>query len=105
MILMPELGKSHCRVLLYRIKEKTSLMKIGKIKKLGCLNKIISLFFEHEDVHKLRWAETGSKSSIIDCIIVDKKLYNEVLVTRVFRGTNVNSEKFMTVFKSNLRAR
>jgi len=53
--------------------------------------KITNSFYRHTDIHKFTWEGRGSKS-IIDCIIINDRLKSNIEDTRVFRGSEIDSD-------------
>jgi hypothetical protein len=53
--------------------------------------KIMNTFFRHKNIHKFTWEARGIKS-IIDYIIINENLKNAIKDTRVFRGSEINTE-------------
>ena len=45
----------------------------------------------HKDIHKLKWEARGTKS-IIDYIIINDRLKSNIEDTRVFRGSEIDSD-------------
>ena len=50
--------------------------------------KITNGFFRKKDIHKYTWSARGTRS-IIDYIIVNKKLISQVEDTRAWRGCDI----------------
>jgi len=53
--------------------------------------KITNSFYRHKDIHKFTWEARGTKS-IIDCIIINDRLKSNIEDTRVFRGSENDSD-------------
>jgi hypothetical protein len=53
--------------------------------------KITNSFYRHKDIHKFTWEASGTKS-IIDYIIINDRLKRNIEDTRVFRGSEINSD-------------
>jgi len=50
----------------------------------------INLFYRHKDIHKFTWVARGTRS-VIDYTIIDDRLKSNIEDTRVFRGTEIDS--------------
>lgn len=57
---------------------------------------MISLPITTQNIHKFTWSARGSRS-IIDYIIVNRKLEGQVRDTRVYRGQDIRSDHFLVV--------
>jgi len=53
--------------------------------------KITNSFYKHKDIHKFTWEARGTKS-IIDYIIINDRLKSNIENTRVFRGSEIDSD-------------
>ena len=53
--------------------------------------KITNSFYRHKDIHKFTWEARGTKS-LIDYIIINDRLKSNIEDTRVFRGSEIDSE-------------
>jgi len=53
--------------------------------------KITNSFYRHKDKHKFTWKARGTKS-VIDYIIINDRLKSNMEDTRVFRGSEVDSD-------------
>ena len=53
--------------------------------------KITNSFYRHKDIHKFTWETRGTKS-IIDYIIINGRLKSNTEDTRVFRGSEIDSD-------------
>jgi len=53
--------------------------------------KITNSFYRHKDIHKFRWEARGTKS-VIDYIIINDRLKSKIEDTRVFRGSEIDSD-------------
>jgi len=53
--------------------------------------KITNPFYRHKDIHKFTWEARGTKS-IIDYIIINDRLKSNIDDTRVFRGSEIDSD-------------
>jgi endonuclease/exonuclease/phosphatase family metal-dependent hydrolase len=60
--------------------------------------KITNTFFRKKEIHTYTWSSRGSKS-LIDYVIVNRKLASQVRDTTVFRGSNVNSDHYLVISK------
>lgn len=56
--------------------------------------KITNTFFRKKDIHKYTWTARGLRS-IIDYVMVNKKLASQVRDTRVYRGSDINSDHYL----------
>lgn len=66
--------------------------------------KVTNSFFRHRDIHRYTWTSRGQKS-IIDYILVNKRLSSQVLDTRVYRSYDVSSDHFMLMTKIKILKR
>jgi exonuclease III len=66
--------------------------------------KITNTFFRHKDMHTYTWTNRGYRS-IIDYILVNKKLFSNVNDTTAFRSYDINSNHFTSTSKINLPTR
>jgi hypothetical protein len=57
-----------------------------------------------KEIHKYTWSSRGSES-LIDYVIVKRKLASQVRDTTVFRGSNVNSDHYVVISKIAMLAR
>jgi len=53
--------------------------------------KITNSFYRHKDIHKFTWEARGTKS-VIDYIIINDRLKSNIEDTRVFRGSEIDSD-------------
>jgi len=53
--------------------------------------KITNSFYRHKDIHKFTWEARGNRS-IIDYIIINDRLNSNIEDTRVFRGSEIDSD-------------
>jgi len=53
--------------------------------------KITNSFYRHKDIHKFTWEARGTKS-IIDYVIINDRLKSNIEDTRVFRGSEIDSD-------------
>jgi len=53
--------------------------------------KITNSFYRHKDIHKFTWEARGTKS-IIDYIIINDRIKSNIEDTRVFRGSEIDSD-------------
>ena len=53
--------------------------------------KITNSFYRHKDIHKYTWEARGTKS-VIDYIIINDRLKSNIEDTRVFRGSEIDSD-------------
>ena len=53
--------------------------------------KIKNSFYRHKDIHKFTWEARGTRS-IIDYIIINDRLKSNIEDTRVFRGSEIDSD-------------
>ena len=53
--------------------------------------KITNSFYIHKDIHNYTWEARGTKS-IIDYIIINDRLKSNIEYTRVFRGSEIDSD-------------
>ena len=58
--------------------------------------KITNGFFRKKDIHKYTWAARGYRS-IIDYVMINKKVAGSVRDTRVYRGADICSDHFLVV--------
>jgi hypothetical protein len=56
--------------------------------------KISNTLFRHKNIHKYTWEARGTKS-IIDYIIINNKLNDNIKHTRVFRGSEIDSDHML----------
>jgi hypothetical protein len=56
--------------------------------------KISNTFFIHKNIHKYTWEAKGTKSTI-DYIIINNKLNDNIKDTRVFRGSEIDSDDML----------
>jgi hypothetical protein len=66
--------------------------------------KIANTFFRKKEIHKYIWSARGSKT-IIDYIIVNRRLKNLVQDIKIFRGSDVGSDHFLVTPRINLLSR
>ena len=72
--------------------------------------KIKNSFYRHKDIHKFTW-EVRETKSVIDYIIINDRLKSKIEDTRVFRGSEIDSDhklverkfKFLTYAKHSHR--
>jgi len=72
--------------------------------------KITNSFYRHKDIHKFTWEARGTKS-VIDYIIINDRLKSNIEDTRVFRGSEIDSDhklveskfKFLTHGKNSYK--
>ncbi|XP_039280839.1 uncharacterized protein LOC111056792 [Nilaparvata lugens] len=60
--------------------------------------KITNTFFKKKDIHKYTWAARGYRS-LIDYVIVNKKMSSQVQDTRVYRGSDISSDHYLVASK------
>lgn len=60
--------------------------------------RVTNSFFRHKKIHKYTWSARGY-STIIDYVIVNKKMWPTIQDVRVFRGPDISSDHFMVVAK------
>jgi len=53
--------------------------------------KITNSFYRHKDIHKFTWEARGARP-IIDCIVINDRLKSNIEDTRVFRGSEIDSD-------------
>ena len=53
--------------------------------------KITNSFYRHKDIHKFMWGARGTKS-VIEYIIINDTLRSNIEDTRVFRGSEIDSD-------------
>ena len=53
--------------------------------------KTTNSFYRHQDIHKFTWEARGTKS-VIDCIIINDRLKSNIENTRVFKGSEIDSD-------------
>ena len=53
--------------------------------------KVTNSFYRHKDIHKFTWEARGTRS-IIDYIIINDRLKSNIEDTRVFRGSEIDSD-------------
>jgi len=63
--------------------------------------KITNSFYRHKDIHKFSWEARGTKS-ITDYIITNDKLKSDIEDTRVFRGSEIDSDHKLVESKFKL---
>jgi exonuclease III len=63
--------------------------------------KITNTFFRHKDIDEYTW-HRGNSKTLIDYIIVNKKLKDAVTDTRVCRGKDINSDHYLLISKINI---
>jgi hypothetical protein len=66
--------------------------------------KITNTFFRKKDLHKYTWSTRGPKS-IIDYVIVSRRLKNLVQDIKIFRGSDIGSDHFLVTSRINLLSR
>lgn len=66
--------------------------------------RITNSFFRKRDIHKYTWSARGYRS-IIDYVIVNKKLSSLVQDVRVHRGSDIHSDHYLVVAKVVLLAK
>jgi len=66
--------------------------------------KIANTFFRKKEIHKYTWNAQGSKT-IIDHIIVNRRLKNLVQDIKIFWGSNVGSDHYLVTSRINLLSR
>jgi len=71
---------------------------------LSTISKLPSLFSEKKEIHKSTWSAQGSKT-IIDYIIVNRRLKNLVQDIKIFRGCDIGSDHFLVTSRINLLSR
>ena len=60
--------------------------------------KITNSFYRHKDIHKFTWEARGTRS-IIDYIIINERLKSNIEDTRVFRGSEIDSDHMLVESK------
>ncbi|KAJ4431148.1 hypothetical protein ANN_19743 [Periplaneta americana] len=73
----------------------------GKALKDFCAHnemRITNSYFNHREIHKFTWSQRGLRS-IIDYVLVNRKLVSSIQDTRVFRGSDFGSDHFLLVAK------
>jgi len=63
--------------------------------------KIANTFFRKKEIHKYTWSAQGSKT-IIDYIIVNRRLKNLVQDIKIFQGSDIGSDHFLVTSRINL---
>ena len=63
--------------------------------------KITNTFFRKKEIHKYTWSSRGLRS-LIDYIIISKKLAKQVSDTRVYRGYDVFSDHYLVISQIRL---
>lgn len=63
--------------------------------------KIANAFFRKKEIHKYTWSAQGSKT-IIDYIIVNRRLKNLVQDIKIFWGSDIGSDHFFVTSRINL---
>ena len=53
--------------------------------------KVTNSFYRHKDTHKFTWKARGTRS-IIDYIIINDRIKSNIKDTRVFRGSETDSD-------------
>jgi len=66
--------------------------------------KIANTFSMKKEIHKYTWSARGSKS-IIDYIIVNRRLKNLVQDIKILRGSDIGSDHFLVTSQINLLSR
>jgi len=66
--------------------------------------KIANTFFRKKEIHKYTWSARGFKS-IIDYVIVNRRLKNLVQDTKIFQGYDIGSDHFLVTCRINLLSR
>lgn len=66
--------------------------------------KITNTFFRKKDIHKYSWSARGLRS-LIDYIVISKKLAKQVIDTRVYRGFDVCLDHYLVISKIRLYRR
>jgi len=72
--------------------------------------KITNSFYRHKDIHKFMWGARGTKS-VIEYIIINDTLRSNIEDTRVFRGSEIDSDhklvesKFKFLTHANIATR
>jgi len=64
--------------------------------------KITNPFYRHKDIHKFTWEARGTRS-IIDYIIINDRLRSKTEDTRVFRGSEIDSDHKLVESKFKFR--
>lgn len=63
--------------------------------------KITNTFFRKKEIHKYTWAARGYRS-VIDYVIVNKKMSSQIQDTRVYRGSDISSDHYLVASKIHL---
>jgi hypothetical protein len=66
--------------------------------------KIANTFFRKKEIYKYTWSAGGSKT-IIDYIIVNRRLKNLVQDIKIFWGSDIGSDHFLVTSRINLLSR
>lgn len=64
-----------------------------------CLEKnlfVANTFFRHKKIHTYTWQKQELRS-MIDLVLVDERLKNNFVDTRVYRGTNVETDHYLVI--------
>ena len=63
-----------------------------------------TLFQKKKEIHKYTWSARGSKT-VIDYIIVNRRLKNLVQDIKIFQGCDIGSDHFLVTSRINLLSR
>lgn len=64
---------------------------------------IMNTFFQHKDIHKYtREVKSRNERSIIDYMLIEKRLRHEIKDVRIKRGPEINSDHFLLEIKTNM---
>ncbi|XP_054708323.1 uncharacterized protein LOC129218133 [Uloborus diversus] len=66
--------------------------------------KLTNTFFRKKEINKYTWSARGTRS-LIDYVIVNKKLSSQIMDTRVLRGYDIYSDHFLVISKIKLMTR
>jgi len=80
--------------------EVTIISNGHRLKDFASVNelKITNTFFRHKQTHKMTWSARGYRS-VIDYILTNKKLLPSVQDTKVFRGYDVTTDRYLLISK------